>query len=170
MTADTRGFVYRLEALRQRSDCELDAALQRLSQSRQSLDELVKQRERLQSQHNGLAQAARAVTGSQEAWALRATRTTFLVELGLRIAALDGQLGVARSAQDHALAEVSRLRLRREALERHREQALEAHVATLRRRQANADDQDWLARSSWRASVDPRERRTRVERELEVGR
>lgn len=146
MTADLRGFVYPLEALRRRREAELDAAEARLGRAhrdRRQAEEALRALERRYGA--GLAELARASAARLDPRA-HAQGLRWVAGLRAEVQAADARVaGLERRRRDAAL-ECLRRRRDLDVVERDRAARAAEHAREREAAGAREADQEWLAR------------------------
>ncbi|WP_390342952.1 hypothetical protein ACFJIS_21340 [Variovorax boronicumulans] len=145
---DIRGFAYALEPLRQRRRWQLDAALAALAQAQRLLDETEARLSELREAHDTQARAlSEAALRRLDAGAHRRA-LAYLTHLRERAKLLEAERDAQRLARDQQRRDCIDRQLRQDGLEKHKQDALTDFADDVRRRLANEQDRDWLARSA----------------------
>jgi len=149
MTADTRGFLDALEPIRQQAAWQLDSLQTELSAS-------LRQLQQLQAEQQAHRQQVEALSAWLKPSATKPLNPT-LARQGLAYLAQANRQGEQRQqaivrAEAACTQQQERCRsqqLKLEALERHREEGLQAHGAQQQTKAAFVADADWVMRSQW---------------------
>jgi flagellar biosynthesis chaperone FliJ len=155
VVADTRGFEYSLEPVRQRSHHQVVAAVgklgqtqRELAQAREQVDAALERCRVLAEQATPAARAAidpaRAIAVARHMMALRQT-----------VVHAQEQVVERERAVAEAQAVLDRARIERETFESHRAELLAEHAVEQARRHQALADQDWLARRSFTNGSEP---------------
>ncbi len=144
--ADLRSFRYALEPLRLQRDWQLEQRRLQLARALQQWQDEERVLADLKQAHAQGSHATQHPPGAQLDPAHLARSLAYLTQLQQRMAAQAKKVEAQRVKHDQAQQAYFQAHKDQEAIDRHRELALQEHAAEGLRQQAIESDRDWLAR------------------------
>lgn len=144
--ADLRSFRYALEPLRLQRGWQLEQRRLQLAGALQQLQEEERVLTELRQAHTQGSQAVQHAPGGPLDPGRHARSLTYLTQLQQRIATQAKKVEDRRAAHEQAQRSYFQAHKDQEAVDHHRELALQEHAAEGLRQQAIESDRDWLAR------------------------
>jgi hypothetical protein len=148
MNADSRGFDYPLEPLRQRAGWELDSQLARLGRLQRKIDAAVELVGRLRADH--LQDSLEVSTSMKRAFDPRAHAhgLRWLVQLRTRLAEASTEVDTLHAERRALVAACHAQQCKLDAIEAHRDASCLDYARDATARLLANADRDWLARAT----------------------
>lgn len=144
--ADLRSFRYALEPLRLQRDWKLEQRRLQLARTLQQLQEEERVLSELKQAHMQGSHAVQHTPGARLDPTRHARSLAYLTQLQQRMAEQAKKVDAQRVQHEQAQEAYFQAHKDQEAIDRHRNQALQEHTAEGLRLQAIESDRDWLAR------------------------
>jgi chromosome segregation ATPase len=151
MTGDVRLFDYPLDPSLQRLRWRLDEQLAELARALADVEPLRTRRDALVAEAAAVARESAQAQARRMDLALARHALDYLAGLHRQLVAAERQLHEAERAVVERRDAVAATQADIDKLERDRQECLVAHLREVERRAQREIDQDWTARSEWRA-------------------